>query len=259
MEGSTGSRGRRSLLLVDDCAPERNLYEMALGGEFSVLTADRGADGLALAARARPDAIVLDVLMPGMDGWETCTRIKSDPATADIPVILLTGADDRDLSQHAMAVGASALLRKPCPTDRLRERILAVLGAATHPSPPATILVVDDDHGVTEIFARMLELEGYKVFTALDAEAGLREVETDHPDAILLDLRMPLVDGLAFLRRLRAHKGHRETPVAIVTGDYFLDEPVACELRELGATLHFKPLWLEELVGITQRLLERTH
>jgi DNA-binding response OmpR family regulator len=105
----------------------------------------------------------------------------------------------------------------------------------------------------------MLQLEGYKVFTALDAESGLREVETDHPDAILLDLRMPRVDGLAFLRKLRAHKEHRRTPVAIVTGDYFLDETVSSALRDLGATLHFKPLWLEDLVGITQQMLEKTH
>jgi CheY-like chemotaxis protein len=80
-----------------------------------------------MARRERPHAIVLDVMMPGLDGWETCTRIKCDDVTADIPVILLTGANDRDLTQHANAVGASALLQKPCPVDRLREAIVAVL------------------------------------------------------------------------------------------------------------------------------------
>jgi DNA-binding response OmpR family regulator len=120
----------------------------------------------------------------------------------------------------------------------------------------AKILIVDDDEGVTQTFARMLRLEGYQVRTAVSAETGLREAEHSHPDAIILDLRMPLVDGLGFLRRLRAHDHQRTTPVAIVTGDYFLDETVASELQELGAELKFKPLWLEDLVGLARNLLQ---
>ena len=72
-------------------------------------------------------------------------------------------------------------------------------------------------------------------------------------------LRMPLVDGLGFLRRLRARDDQRTTPVAIVTGDYFLDDSVSTELRELGAELRFKPLWLEDLVGLARNLLKVTH
>ena len=123
---------------------------------------------------------------------------------------------------------------------------------------PATakILIVDDDEGVTQTFARMLRLEGYQVRTAVNAENGLREAEASRPDAIILDLRMPLIDGLGFLRRLRAHDDQRATPVAIVTGDYFLDDAVSTELRELGAELRFKPLWLEDLVGLARNLLQ---
>jgi two-component system OmpR family response regulator len=117
------------------------------------------------------------------------------------------------------------------------------------------ILIVDDDEGVTQTFARMLRLEGYQVRTAMTAEKGLAEAEQSHPDAIILDLRMPLVDGLGFLRRLRAQTDQRSVPVAIVTGDYFLDDTVSNELRELGAELRFKPLWLEDLVGLTRNLL----
>jgi DNA-binding response OmpR family regulator len=121
------------------------------------------------------------------------------------------------------------------------------------------ILIVDDDEGVTQTFARMLRLEGYTVRTAVSAEKGLIEAEHHLPDAIILDLRMPLVDGLGFLRRLRARDEHRSTPVAIVTGDYFLDDSVSAELRELGAELRFKPLWLEDLVGLARNLLKVTH
>ena len=123
----------------------------------------------------------------------------------------------------------------------------------------ATILIVDDDEGVTQTFARMLRLEGYDVRTAMTAETGLREAEAAHPDAIILDLRMPLVDGLGFLRRLRQHEGNQTTPVAIVTGDYFLEDEISDELRTLGAELRFKPLWLEDLVGLARNLLKVTH
>ena len=121
------------------------------------------------------------------------------------------------------------------------------------------ILIVDDDEGVTQTFARMLRLEGYQVRTAVSAETGLADAEANPPDAIILDLRMPLVDGLGFLRRLRAHDHQRDTPVAIVTGDYFLDDSVSNELQELGAELRFKPLWLEDLVGLARNLLKVTH
>src|SRR5436309_14415968 len=91
----------------------------------------------------------------------------------------------------------------------------------------ATILIVDDDEGVTQTFARMLRLEGYHVRTAVNAEAGLQEASDGHPDAIILDLRMPILDGLGFLRRLRAAHDQRRIPVAIVTGDSFREQPVA--------------------------------
>ena len=115
---------------------------------------------------------------------------------------------------------------------------------------------MDDDEAVTQTFARMLELEGYAVRTAVNAETGLRAASEHMPDAIILDLRMPLMDGLGFLRRLRGHEAQKSTPVAIVTGDYFLDEAVSTELRQLGAEVKFKPMWLEDLVGLARTLLE---
>jgi DNA-binding response OmpR family regulator len=133
------------------------------------------------------------------------------------------------------------------------------VSAATSPQVLAKILIVDDDEGVTQTFARMLRLEGYQVRTAGTAEKGLAEAEATRPDAIILDLRMPLVDGLGFLRRLRAHEAQRETPVAIVTGDYFMDDSVSNELQELGAELQFKPLWLDDLVRLARNLLKVTH
>lgn len=120
-------RVRPTLLLIDDSVAERELYELILEREFNILTATRGSDGVNLALAHRPDLVLLDVMMPGLDGWETCAYIKSHPETEGIPVVLLTGSTDQDLSQHATAVGASALLNKPCPADKLSQTIHEVL------------------------------------------------------------------------------------------------------------------------------------
>jgi DNA-binding response OmpR family regulator len=116
------------------------------------------------------------------------------------------------------------------------------------------LLIVDDDDATTETFARILTLEGYEVRTAASAESGLREIESGYPDAVILDLRMPFINGLGLLYRLR--ESHRLTPVVVVTGDQCLDDSVIDELRGLGADVRFKPLWLEDLVDVARSLLQ---
>jgi DNA-binding response OmpR family regulator len=137
--------------------------------------------------------------------------------------------------------------------------MLPLLNTPDVKQPTGTVLIVDDDDNVRQTFARMLRLEGYEVFTAEGAASGLREAEIRHLDAIILDLRMPLVNGLELLRQLRANENQRETRVAIVTGDYFIEDAVTAELQALGAELRFKPLWLEDLVTLTRTLIASRH
>ena len=108
-------------------------------------------------------------------------------------------------------------------------------------SATRTILIVDDDRSVADTFARMLKLEGFNVATALNAEAGLELADSVRPDAIILDMRMPITNGLQFLRLVRSKPHLVEVPIAIVTGDYFLPEPLQIEIKTLGASIRFKP------------------
>ena len=128
--------------------------------------------------------------------------------------------------------------------------------AVSTPAATRTILIVDDDPSVTETFERMLRLEG---LSRGDGPVGRGRAESGRavpPHAIILDLRMPLVDGLQFLRTLRSKDDLSKMPVAIVTGDYFLDDSVSRELRGLGAEVRFKPLWLEDLLALARNLLK---
>jgi two-component system, OmpR family, response regulator MprA len=122
-------------------------------------------------------------------------------------------------------------------------------------TPTRTILIVDDDASVADTFSRLLKLEGFEVATALSAEAGLELASTLHPDAIILDMRMPITNGLQFLRLVRARPHLVDVPVAIVTGDYFLAESIQHELRALGASIRFKPMWLEDLLALAKALV----
>jgi CheY-like chemotaxis protein len=110
---------RPRILLVDDSAEHCDLYALMLEPTASVVTASRGLDALKIAATEPLDAIVLDVLMPGIDGWEVCSRLKSSPFTNDIPVIMLTSLDAGELDSRAKQAGAEAVLVKPCPVERL--------------------------------------------------------------------------------------------------------------------------------------------
>lgn len=124
-------------------------------------------------------------------------------------------------------------------------------------SHPPRILIVDDDETVLQTFAKALSLEGYDVRVAASPIVGLQQIEDTRPDAILLDLRMPFVNGVGFLYRLRAHSAHRHTPVAIITGDSFIDDPAMSELQDLEAEVRFKPMWLDEVVTLTRSLLAK--
>ena len=122
---------------------------------------------------------------------------------------------------------------------------------------PARILIVDDDETVLQTFAKALSLEGYDVRTAASPLLGLQEVVDTPPDAILLDLRMPFINGVGFLYRLRAQSAHRHIPVAIITGDSCIDDPAMSELQGLEAEVRFKPMWIDEVVTLTRTLLAK--
>jgi DNA-binding response OmpR family regulator len=127
----------------------------------------------------------------------------------------------------------------------------------SHPAESATrtILIVDDDRSVADTFARILKLEGFEVATAMSAEAGLEMADNVAPDAIILDMRMPITNGLQFLRMIRTKPHLVEVPVAIVTGDYFLADPIQNELKSLGASIRFKPMYLEDLLTLARTMV----
>jgi CheY-like chemotaxis protein len=203
-----GPPGIGTVLVIDDEAAVRDLMQRFLGKEgFRVVVAAGGDEGLRRARELRPDAITLDVMMPGMDGWAVLAALKADPEVAEIPVIMLTIVDDRNLGY---ALGASDYLTKPID----RERLVTVLKQHRRDRP---VLVVDDDAEVRQLLRRMLESEGYAVVEAENGQVALARLHDGSPSLILLDLMMPEMDGFEFVTELRRHEGWRAIPVVVIT------------------------------------------
>ncbi len=146
-------------------------------------------------------------MMPGLDGWAVLGALKADATTADIPVVMLTIVDDRNLGY---ALGAAEYLTKPID----RERLLAVLARHRRDRP---VLIVEDDAPLRELVRRMLEREGYAVVEAKHGRAALDRLREGAPGVILLDLMMPVMDGFEFLAELRREDAWRGIPVIVLT------------------------------------------
>jgi CheY-like chemotaxis protein len=197
-----------TVLVVDDEEPVRDLMQRFLVKEgFRVVTAPGGEEGLRLARELKPDAITLDVMMPGMDGWAVLSALKADPAVADIPVVMLTIVDDKNLGY---ALGAADYLTKPID----RERLVTALRQHRRDRP---VLVVDDDAEIRQLLRRMLEPEGYMVVEAENGRVALERLRETPPSVVLLDLMMPEMDGFAFVTEFRRHEPWRAIPIVVIT------------------------------------------
>ncbi len=198
-----------TVLVVDDDQNARELMERGLAREgFRVITAPGGEEGLRLAKQFHPDVITLDVLMPGMDGWAVLRAIKNDPEVADIPVIMVTMVDDKDMGH---ALGAADYLPKPIDRDRLATLLRKY---QCHPGP---VLVVEDDPATREMMRRTLEQDGWQVMEAENGRVALERVGESAPALILLDLMMPEMDGFEFVAELRKNDDWRAIPIVVVT------------------------------------------
>jgi len=203
--------GALTVLVIDDDPAVRDLMQRFLSKEgLRVVAAADGEEGLRLAKELRPDAITLDVLMPGMDGWSVLTALKADPALTDIPVIMVTIVDEK---QAGYALGVADYLTKPIDWKRLT----AIL--QNHRSADATprVLVVEDDGRTRKMLRTRLEKQGWTVIESENGRVALECMAEGLPDLILLDLMMPEMDGFQFVDQIRTREDWRSVPIIVIT------------------------------------------
>ncbi len=204
---------RDHVLVIDDDADQRAIMARFLAREgFRARTAGDGQAGLDLAREARPRAILLDVMMPGLDGWSVLSALKSDPNLRDIPVVMVTFVEQRGL---AASLGAADYVMKPVRWERFK----AVMDRFRVPpaGAPGGALVVDDDPDTRARVRAMLERDGWAVTEAVNGRDALDLFPLAKPSVVLLDLTMPVMDGFDCLAALRARPDGAEVPVVVLT------------------------------------------
>ena len=208
-------RGRQpSILVIDDDLTVHQYTQSYLGDlGVAIYSAFSGEEGINLAQDILPDAIILDIQMPTMSGWEVLKELKCQPLTSGIPIILLTINDEQHESYE---VGANDYLFKPIDRDRL---ITTVDKYRADSQSRLSVLVVEDDINVRSMLKRMLEKENCIVAEAQDGYEALEIMLSQAPQLILLDLMMPNVDGFEFIHllRLQQHMDMTTTPIVILT------------------------------------------
>ena len=219
----------KKVLVVDDEVEVRNLlYDALAKTGYKVITSGVSAEALSLIRKSKPDLVLLDFKMSGKNGLEILKKMKEFDTTTK--VVILTGVEDKDLERQARLLGASGFLRKSLGIEAIIKAINQIL------SPQASyqkekILVVDDDKSICSLIKDFLEKKGFSVETAYTGEEGLEKFRRIHPILILLDIRLPGMDGLLTLKKIR--EIDQNIGVIMITG--LKDEETAQKALELGA------------------------
>ncbi|MCA9299650.1 MAG: response regulator, partial [Phycisphaerales bacterium] len=209
-DGGEALKAATTVLVIDDDPTVHDLMRRFLAREgYAVHSALTGRDGVQLAKTLHPDVITLDVMMPTMDGWAVLTELKSDPAVAAIPVVMVTMVQDEPMGY---ALGADEFLVKPIRRARLLDTL-----SRYRVGSGGLVLVVDDDTDARAMLSRMVSQEGWSVEQAANGVEALARLRRRQPDVILLDLMMPEMDGFEVLEHLQEDPEWREIPVIIVT------------------------------------------
>jgi len=242
-------RDRPLVLIVDDEAPARELLASWLEPEgYQLVMAGSSAEALAKAAEHVPDAITLNMLMPGKGGWDTLYALKKTPITAGIPVIVVTVVDEPKIG---LALGAAEYLVKPVDKDVLLESVRRFIGPGSN--GPAKVLVVDDEAGTCELLKEMLESDGYIPVLATNGKEALEAMGRISVSAILLDLIMPEMDGFELLLRMKEDPGLRNIPVLVLTAKDLTDNEIEMLRHETIGLFQKDREWKKQLLADLRR------
>jgi PAS domain S-box-containing protein len=244
-------RGKPLILVVDDEIAARELLASYLSPEYRIVTAESGADAVNKAQELRPDAITLDVLMPDSTGFETLVALRKKPETANIPIIIVSIVDQK---QVGFALGAADYLIKPIRKPVLLETI------RKHVPPQSdeeeAILLVDDDPRTLELLEETLRSAGYETESVRSGARALEVLSSKLVSAVLLDLLMPGMDGFEVIRHVRREATLKELPIFVMTAKSLTGDELAVLSRETQALFHKNGSWQQQLLVEVGRVFQ---
>jgi CheY-like chemotaxis protein len=205
---------KRQVLLIEDNQDRVDQFRRMIQREgFDVFTASIPLEAEAMASGLRPTLIIMDVNFANGAGWNILAKLKERDDTFDIPIIVVTLSDERE---RAEALGVQAFLQHPI----MPEELVGAVMDAERESSMDRILIIDDQPESARLFKQLLDEHGqYRIFAASNGVEGVSMVARRRPDLVILDLRMPEMDGFEVLQELRSNPETANIPVLVVTGD----------------------------------------
>ncbi len=245
--------GEKPLALVIEDSPQAaellRVYIESAG--YSVEIARNGTDALDLAKRLRPNVITLDLILPGKDGWQVLNELKRHPLCKQIPVVIVSIIDEKNLG---FSLGAVEYFVKPVNRDDLVHALDRVHLLPSRDTQKPTVLVIDDDRAATDLVQVILENEGYRVLKAFHGQEGVEVATREHPDVVILDLIMPEMSGVAVAHQLKQIPATRAIPIIVLTSldvDETLQEELGGSIAGLVSKASFtKKDLLREITNI---------
>lgn len=249
------SSGKPLILVVDDEASARELLASYLeSAGYAVEAVGTGAEAIDKARYLYPSAITLDVLMPGANGFETLFQLKNAPATAHIPIIVVSVVDQKHMG---FTMGAAEYLIKPVQKSTLLEAVGKHV--RLHAGNSTNILVVDDDRDALELVRDILNSGGYTPYIAPSGKSALQLLSEFSMEAILLDLSMPEMDGFEVLRRIKQDQRLRDIPVFILTAKDLTREEVEVLGRDSRALFRKDGSWKLDLLAEIRKVVGKEY
>jgi DNA-binding response OmpR family regulator/anti-sigma regulatory factor (Ser/Thr protein kinase) len=222
-DGTVVPPGNRVLVVEDEEAGWSTLSTYLLSAGYVPIRARHGDEALRLARAMRPVAITLDIVLPGSEGWDVLRALKNDPATAHVPVVIVSIVENRELG---LAFGADDYFVKPVDWTRLLKRLRELTTRTLSPRR-ARLLLIDDDVSVHDLLEPELARQGYELEKAYSGQEGLERAEASRPDVIILDLMMPGMSGFRVAELLRETESTARIPILAFTA-----KDVTAEERE---------------------------
>jgi CheY-like chemotaxis protein len=244
-------RGKPLILVVDDEIIARELLASHLCLEYRVAMAESGGEALKQAGQLRPDAITLDVMMPGGNGFETLAALKKAPETSDIPIILISIADQK---REGFALGAVDYLIKPVRKPDLLETMRKYVQPQS--DGDATILLVDDDPRALELLEETLRSAGYETESVRSGIRALEVLSSKLVSAVVLDLLMPGMDGFEVIRHIRQEATLKDLPIFVMTAKSLTKAELAVLTRETQALFQKNGSWQQQLTLEVARVFQ---
>lgn len=251
----------KKILVVEDSPTQAEIFKSALkSAGYNVIIANTGEEGLKTLESESPDLVMLDLILPGINGYEVCKKIKANPKHKHVPVVIVTIISEEEAKNKAIKTGAVDFITKPIDETALIISVAKQIKElakkdALHKKKSPKVLIIDDEPDHVELIKLRLEANNYDVIYAYNGNEGIEKIKKEKPDLVLLDIMMPGIDGYEVSKKIKSDPKTKNLPIIMLTAAGIKDLEEKC--KEAGADYCIrKPYESKEIIDTIKSILK---